>query len=190
LDAVWIHQGGFAAGTAVSGEVVDGVVGDEFAIAPDADGPVQVDALVVRLLDGAVIVTRDGEVVNPSELEPGMRVRAFGMLVPPSGDPDRLDASLVFVRESIDLEQLSGTVTEAFDPNDGTLVIQDTIVGPVCIAVGAGDDVIRISDQGELLNSQRIEPSQIAVGETVGVFGHSADPCFDAATVVAFGVGG
>ena len=50
--------------------------------------------------------------------------------------------------------------------------------------------MVRISDQGELLNSQRIEPSQIAVDETVDVFGHSADPCFDAATVVAFGVGG
>jgi hypothetical protein len=165
-------------------------VGDEFSIAPDADGPIPVDQLIVRLLDGAVIVTRDGEVVNPSGLAPGMRVRVFGTLVPPAGDPDRLDASLVFVRESIDLERLGGAVTQAFDPSDGTLMIEDTLLGSVCIAVGAGDDVFRISDQGELLQSQRIDPSQIAVGETVDVFGQSVDPCFDAATVVAFGVGG
>ncbi len=50
--------------------------------------------------------------------------------------------------------------------------------------------MFRITDQGELLLSERISPSQLQVGEVVDVFGRPADPCFDADTLISFGVGG
>ena len=99
----------------------------------------------------------------------------------------------VFVREPADLTRLRGTVTEAFDPADHTIVIRavtSTSVGPRCVAIEPGDDVFRITDQGDQLTSERIAPAQLRVGETVDVFGHPASPCFDADTVISFGGGG
>src|SRR5262245_59118815 len=53
FDALWIQQGGFDAITAVTGEILTGVTGDEFTIAPDPEGPVSAAELTVRLLPGA-----------------------------------------------------------------------------------------------------------------------------------------
>jgi len=191
FDAEWIQQGGFAAGTTVTGEVTAGVVGDEFAITPDPDGPVLADPLTVRLLDGAKLFGRSGNPVAPADLVPGERVRVFGVLA--GTDPERLDASLVFVREPAAETRLHGTVTHAFDAASGTLVIQSvtpTSVAPACVALAAGDDVFRITDQGDQLASERIAPSQLQVGEQVDVFGHAASPCFDADTLISLGAGG
>jgi hypothetical protein len=118
-------------------------------------------------------------------------VRVFGVLA--GTDPERLDASLVFVREPADQAQLHGTITRAFDASDGTLAIQavsGAIVGPACVALEPGDDVLRVTEEGEFLLSERIEPSALQVGEVVDVFGHTASPCFDADTVISFGAGG
>ncbi|TMA33970.1 MAG: DUF4382 domain-containing protein [Deltaproteobacteria bacterium] len=191
FDALWIQQGGFDVGVAVSGEVLTGVSGGEFTISPDPDGPVTADPLTVHLLAGAKLFDRAGNAVAPADLVPGLRVRVFGVLA--GTDPERLDASLVFVREPADLTRLRGTVTEAFDPADHTIVIRavtSTSVGPRCVAIEPGDDVFRITDQGDQLTSERIAPAQLRVGETVDVFGHPASPCFDADTVISFGGGG
>lgn len=189
FDALWIQQGGFDAGIAVTGEILTGVVSGEFTIAPDPEGPVTADQLTVRLLPGAKLFNRAGEPLAPSDLQPGLRVRAFGA---PAGET-RLDASLVFVRERADLALLHGTVTQRFDAAAGTLVIQTvtpTSVGPACVAIESGDDVFRIIDQGDQLLSDRIAPGDLQVGEVVDVFGQPADPCFDADTVISFGAGG
>jgi len=50
--------------------------------------------------------------------------------------------------------------------------------------------VFRVTDHGEFLLSERIAPSDLALGEVVDVFGHPADPCYDADTVISFGAGG
>ena len=95
----------------------------------------------MRLVDGAKLFTRAGETLAPGDLEPGLRVRAFGVLALSSTEPDRLDASLVFVHEHTELVRVGGTVIETFDPADGTLVIQaigDTFVGPLCVALEPG----------------------------------------------------
>lgn len=189
FDALWIQQGGFDAGVAVTGVVQSGVSGDEFTISPDPDGPISEDLLTVRLLPGAKLFDRAGDPVAPGDLDPGLRVRVFGAL---AGEA-HLDASLVFVRERADLAELHGKVTRAFDPSDDTIVIQSvtgTTVGPACIALEPGDGVFRITENGELLLSERIEPSALAVGEEVDVFGHPADPCFDAETLLSFGAEG
>jgi hypothetical protein len=191
FDALWIQQGGFDAIVGVTGVVRTGVVGDEFTIAPDPDGPVAGSELAVRLLPGAKIFGRGGEALAPGDLHPGARVRVFGVLA--GTDPERLDASLVFVRESTDLARLHGTVTQRFDAAAGTLVIQavtPTSVGPACVAIGSGDGVFRITDQGEQLASDRIAAGDLQLGEVVDVFGHPAAPCFDAETVISFGAGG
>jgi uncharacterized protein DUF4382 len=205
FDAGWIQQGGFAAGVVVNGEIVSGVSGDEFAIAPDFGGPVAVDELTVRLLPGAKLWNRAGEPLALADLVPGLRVRVFGVLAgtdpqasrsEPEASEDhreRLDASLVFARERADLERLHGTVTRAFDSAAGTIAIQvatATSVGPACVALGAGDDLFRITDQGDQLLSERITASELQVGEVVDVFGAPATPCFDADTLISFGVGG
>ena len=191
FDALWIQQGGFDAGVAVTGRILTGVVGDEFTIAPDPDGPVDVDELTVRLLPGAKLFNRAGESLVPGDLEPGLRVRVFGVLA--GSDPERLDASLVFVREPVDLARLHGTVSQRFDAASGTLVIQSqtpTGVGPACVAIASGDDVFRIVDSGDELTSDRIAPVDLQVGEVIDVFGQPASPCFDADTVISFGAGG
>jgi hypothetical protein len=191
FDAAWIQQGGFAAGIAVTGEIVTGESGGEFTIAPDPDGPVPTSDLLVRLQGGAKLFDRAGDPVAPGDLVPGLRVRVFGVLA--GSDPERLDASLVFVRERSDQVRLHGAVTEPFDAADGTLTIQavsDTVVGPACIALSAGDGVFRITDQGDLLLSERIAPADLRVGEIVDVFGQPATPCFDADTLISFGIGG
>jgi len=191
FDALWVQQGGFAAGIGITGEVQSDVSGDEFAIAPDPDGPVDADVLAVRLLPGAKLFDRAGDPVAPGDLEPGLRVRVFGVLA--GSDPERLDASLVFVREPADLTQVHGEITRAFDASDGTLAIQAataTIVGPLCVALEAGDGVFRITDTGELLLTERIAPSALQVGEQVDVFGQTAAPCFDAETLISSGTGG
>jgi hypothetical protein len=190
FDAQWIQQGGFDAGVAVTGDVVTGVVGGEFTIAPDPDGPVDADELDVRLLPGAKLFDPTGDPVDPGELEPGQRVRAFGVL---AGTETRLDASLVFVRESADSTRMRGTVAQRFDASSGRLVIQrstTTGVGPVCVAIASGDDVLRIVDSGDQQVSDRIAPADLQLGEVVDVFGKPASPCFDADTVISFGVGG
>lgn len=193
FDAVWIQQDGFAAGLWVSGEVLEGVAGDEFIIAPDADGPIQSDALVVRLRDGATLFSRAGQPLDPSDLEPGLRVRAFGVFIPlrhPTGP--RLDASLVFAHAPVELVRVRGTVTQPFAAADRTIEIHattDTAVGPLCIALEPGDGVFRIADEGAVLLSERIEPSQLQVGEVVDVYGRLAQPCFDAAALISFGAG-
>ncbi len=189
FDALWIQQGGFDAGIAVTGEILTGVVGDEFTIAPDPDGPIAADELTVRLLPGAKLFNRAGESLAPSGLQPDLRVRVFGVL---AGET-RLDASLVFVRERADLARLRGTVTQRFDPAVGTIVIQavtPTSVGPACVAIDSGDDVFRIIDQGDQLVSDRIAPGDLQLNEVVDVFGHPAAPCFDADTVISFGASG
>jgi hypothetical protein len=191
FDALWIQQGGFDAIVGVSGVVRTGVVGGEFTIDPDPDGPVAGDALAVRLLPGAKIFGHGGDPLAPADLHPGVRVRVFGTLA--GTDPERLDASLVFVRESADLARLHGTVSQRFDAAAGTLVIQavtPTSVGPVCVAIESGDEVFRITDQGEQLASDRIAPGDLQLGEVVDVFGHPATPCFDAETVIGLGTGG
>jgi hypothetical protein len=191
FDALWIQQDGFAAGVGITGVVTTGVSGDEFTIAPDPGAPVSHDDLAVRLLAGARLFDRGGDPVAPGDLAPGLRVRVFGVLA--DTDPERLDASLVFVRESADLVPLRGEITRAFDASDGTLVIQAqtaTGVGPACIALESGDGVFRITDTGELLLSERIEPSALRVGEQVDVFGHAAAPCFDAETLLSSGSAG
>src|SRR5262249_22061766 len=191
FDAAWIQQGGFEVGVAVTGEVLTGVAGGEFTIATDPDGPVAAHELIVRLQDGAKLFDRAGDPVAPGDLAPGQRVRVFGVLA--GTDPERLDASLVFVREPADAARLHGTVSEAFDPADRTIVIQavtSTSVGPTCVAIAPGDDVFRITDQGDDLVSEHIAPSQLQLGETVDVFGHSAPPCSDADSGIAFGTGG
>jgi hypothetical protein len=190
FDALWIQQGGFDAGIAVTGVIRTGVVGGEFTIAPDPDGPIAADELRVRLLPGAKLFNRAGEPLAPGDLQPGLRVRVFGVLA--GTDPERLDASLVFVRERADLARLHGTVTQRFDAAAGTLVIQavtPTSVGPACVAIGSGDDVFRIVDQGDQLLSDRIAPGDLQLGEVVDVFGQPATPCFDAGTVISFGAG-
>ena len=190
FDALWIQQGGFDAGIAVTGVIRTGVVGGEFTIAPDPDGPIATDELRVSLLPGAKLFNRAGEPLAPGDLQPGLRVRAFGVLA--GTDPERLDASLVFVRERADLARLHGTVTQRFDAAAGTLVIQavtPTSVGPACVAIGSGDDVFRIVDQGDQLLSDRIPPGDLQLGEVVDVFGQPATPCFDAGTVISFGAG-
>jgi hypothetical protein len=189
FDALWIQQGGFDAGIAVTGEILTGVSGGEFTIAPDPEGPIAADELTVRLLPGAKLWSRAGEPIAPGDLQPGLRVRAFGVL---AGET-RLDASLVFVRERGDLARLHGTVTQRFDAAAGTLVIQavtPTSVGPACVAIASGDDVFRIVDQGDQLLSDRIAPGDLQLGEVVDVFGQPAAPCFDADTVISFGAGG
>ncbi len=190
FDALWIQQGGFDAGVAVTGTVLTAVSGDEFTIAPDPGGPISSDELDVRLLAGAKLFNRAGESLSPAALQPGLRVRAFGTL---AGTETRLDASLVFVRERADLARLHGEVTQPFDSADGTLVIQavtDTQVGPECVALESGDGVFRITDSGELQLAERIEASDLRVGDEVDVFGQPADPCFDADTLISFGAGG
>jgi hypothetical protein len=191
FDALWIQQGGFDAGIAVTGEILTEVVGGEFTIAPDPEGPIEDDELVIRLLPGAKIFDRAGQTLAPGDLRPGARVRAFG--VPAGTDPERLDASLVFVRERALPARLRGTVTQRFDAASGKLVIQavtPTSVGPACVAIGAGDDVFRIVDRGDQLISDRIAPADLQVGEVVDVFGRPASPCFDADTLISFGAGG
>jgi hypothetical protein len=191
FDALWIQQGGFAAGIGVTGVVTAGVSGDELVVAPDPGGPVPDDELAVRLLAGAQLFDRAGDPVEPGDLVPGLRVRVFGVLA--DTDPERLDASLVFVRERADLEQLHGEITRAFDASDDTLLIQaatSTSVGPACIALEPGDGVFRITDTGELLLSERVDPSALRVGEEVDAFGHAAAPCFDAETLLSSGAAG
>jgi hypothetical protein len=187
FDAAWIQQGGFDAGVAVSGEVRTGVSGGEFTIAPEADGPVDADELLVRLLPGAKLFDRAGEPLAAGDLHPGQRVRVFGVL-----RGEALDASLLFVRENTDRARLHGTVTRAFDASAGTLVIQSvtaTSVAPACVAIASGDDVFRITERDDQLVSDRIAPSDLRVGEVVDVYGPAA-PCFDADTVISFGAGG
>jgi hypothetical protein len=191
FDALWIQQGGFAAGVGVTGEILTDVSGDEFTIAPDPGGPVSADELTVRLLPGAKLFGRGGDALEPDDLVPGLRVRVFGL--PAGTDPERLEASLVFVREPVDLVRLHGKITRAFDASDGTLVIQaatGTSVGPACIALEPGDSVFRITEAGDLLLSERIEPSALVAGEVVDAFGHPADPCFDAETLLSLGAEG
>jgi Domain of unknown function (DUF4382) len=191
FDALWIQQGGFEAGIAVTGTVRTAVSGDEFTIEPDPDGPVSAPELTVRLLPGAKLFGRGGDPLAPGDLQPGLRVRVFGVLA--GTDPERLDASLVFVREPADATQLHGTITQRFDASDGTIVIQAATgmsVGPVCVAIGSGDGVFRVTDGGDELLSERIAASDLALGEVVDVFGHPAAPCFDADTVISSGVGG
>jgi Domain of unknown function (DUF4382) len=190
FDALWIQQGGFDAGVGVTGEILTGVSGDEFTIAPDPGSPVSEAELAVRLLSGAKIFDRGGDPVAPGDLEPGLRVRVFGVLA--GTDPERLDASLVFVREPVDQTQLRGPVAQVFDASDGTIVINAATggtVGPVCVALESGDDVFRVTDGGDQLLSERIAPADLELGEVVDVFGHPADPCFDAETLISFGEG-
>jgi hypothetical protein len=191
FDAAWIQQGGFDALVAVTGVIRTSVVGDEFTIAPDPDGLVPAGELTVRLLPGAKLFDRRGGALSPGDLQPGQRARVFGALA--GTDPERLDASLVFVREPADATRLHGAVAQRFDPAAGTLVIQavtSTSVGPACVAIGSGDDVFRITERDDQLVSDRIAPGDLQVGEVVDVFGHSAAPCFDADTVISFGAGG
>ena len=190
FDALWIQQGGFDAGVGVTGEILTGVSGDEFTIAPDPGSPVSEAELTVRLVPGAKLFDRGGDPLAPGDLEPGLRVRVFGVLA--GTDPERLDASLVFVREPVDQTQLRGPVTQVFDASDGTLVINAATggtVGPVCVALESGDDVFRVTDDGDQLLSERIAPSDLALGEVVDVFGHPAYPCFDAETLISFSEG-
>jgi len=195
FDALWIQQGGFDASIAVTGEILEGVAsGDdplEFLLAPDPDGPIQAEELVVRLLEGAKIFARAGQPLFPSELEPGQRVRAFGVLVLSGGEPDRLDTSLVFVRApDVAPVRLRGVVSVPFDSASGELVINarsDVSVAPRCVALEPSDAVFRIVDTGDLLQSERIEPTQLAAGEIVDVYGVDTEPCFDAQTLISIG---
>jgi hypothetical protein len=68
--------------------------------------------------------------------------------------------------------------------------VTPTIVGPACVAIGAGDDVFRILDLGDQLRSDRIAPGELQVGEVVDVFGRPTASCFDADTVISLGAGG
>ena len=97
------------------------------------------------------------------------------------------------MRERADLARLRGTVTQRFDAAAGTLVIQ--AVTPTSRRAGLrGDreqgDVFRMIERDDQLLSVRIAPGDLDVGEVVDVFGQPAAPCFDADTLISFGVGG
>jgi hypothetical protein len=192
FDAEVVQQDGFADLDVVSGEVIEGIDPSddpaEFVIAPDPIGFRPSEALTVRLQPGAKLFTRGGEAVDPADLRPGQHVRAIGLYG--SSDPDRLDAVVVFVRNTVSSKTLRGVVAEPFDAGSGELVINaggDGGVGPRCVAIEAGDDVFRIVDDTDMLRSEKISPSELEVGENVDVFGRDSSGCFDAETVVSVG---
>src|SRR5262249_50713179 len=142
FDAAWIQQGGFDAGVAVTGQIVTGVGGDSFTIAPDPGEAGSTHPFTGRVLPGAQLFNRAGGALAPGDLVPGRRVRAFGVLA--GSAPQHLDASLVFVREHEGTALLHGTVLAPFDAAAGTLSVQAvtrTSVGPACVAIGADDAV-------------------------------------------------
>lgn len=195
FDAETVQVGGRAAVTRVAGEVTapvedTGGLG-EFVIAPDPDGPVQADELVVRLLDGAKLFDRAGEPLDPADLAVGQRVRAFGWLVPSDGTPERLDASVVFASGAeTTAEPLRGVVATPFDPATGELVVNAELpagVAPRCVAIGPGDDVFRLVEGEGMLHSERIGPGDLETGENVDVYGEDGAPCYAADTVISLG---
>ena len=190
LDASWLHQGGFDAGVAIAGVIVEGATGGELVVAPDRGEPIGAGERVVRLADGAAVFTREGEPLAPAGLVPGLRVRAFGALAHSGAEPDPLDASLVLAHADEALARVRGTVTGTFDAADGTLALRastDAFAGPLCVAVGPGATVVRTVDEGDRLRTERIEPSALVVGEAVTAFGRPGPQCFDAAALVSTG---
>ncbi len=188
FDAEVVQEGGFADLDVVSGEVIEGVVDDAFRIAPDQIGFRPSMALTIQLQPGAKLFTRGGAEVDPADLRPGQHVRAVGLYG--SGDPGRLDAVIVFVRDAVRARSLRGVVAAPFDAERGELLVNaegDAGVGPRCVAIEPGDDVFRILDDTDMLRSERITPGELEVGEHVDVYGRDTARCFDAETVVSVG---
>jgi len=179
LDAIVIEIGGNA-------EQIKGVVASE----PDENGKFQLivgeeETVTVVLQDGTKIFGKDGELGSDS-IVMGAKIAVEGVRVE-SDNPDQSDgffAALIFVDDAVADESLSGKIVEPLDEASSSFNLA-TDGGDVCVKLLEEAKITLVSQDGDGTISKEGEFSDLAVGQSVEVFGQSGTGgCFQANEVV------
>ena len=172
---------------AVDGLVASPVGGDDrFALDLDPGQGVVTDdgLLAIQLQDGTRLFSRDGEELEPEDLELGDPARALGVLSLSSSDDDVLKAAAVIVDvEAADEEELEGVI-DSVSSGGARLEVDTEDAEDACVAVPGGADVFLVTSNNGGAEVEAIDRSQLQPGDEVSVFGSQGDDCFEADTVI------
>jgi hypothetical protein len=138
--------------------------------------------LLVELQDGSKIFRRNGAPLTPEDIEIDDRVRSVGVLV---DDPELLlKASVVIVdMDHRDGRRISGDIVDVQDA--GRRIEVDTGDIDECVDVPDEAEILRVTVDDDGAETERIDRSDLEVGDDVTVFG-KPNGCLQAMTVVVF----
>jgi len=179
LDAIVIEIGGNATQT-------KGVVLSE----PDENGKFQMavgedETVTVLIQDGTKIFGSDGE-LGVDAIVVDTTILVEGVIVE-SGDPetpDGLNAALIFVDDAVADEMLSGNIIDPLAADTMSFGLA-TDSGDQCVELVEEAEITLVSVSGDGTVNEAGEFSDLAVGQSVEVFGQSGiGGCFQAGEVV------
>jgi hypothetical protein len=164
-------------GTAQS--VVDETTAQFILLIDPGQGIIAENGVVVQLQEGTKIINRQGELLGPDAIQPGVAMKVNGVL-DISDEPDVLYAAFIVIDvEGASLQRISGTMGANPDNSCGLTIQTDT--GDRSVEV-AGAHAFLVTDG----SSSLVEISTISSGQ-VDIYGREGlSGCFDAELVIAF----
>jgi len=175
LDAIVIEIGGNA--TQTKGVVLS---------APDENGKFQLgvgedETVTVVIQDGTKIFGSDGE-LGVDSIIVDMTIVVEGVIVE-SGDPETpngLNAALIFVDDAVEDDMLSGNIIDPLAADTMSFGLA-TDSGDQCVELVEEAVITLVSESGDGTMNETGEFSDLAVGQSVEVFGQSGiGGCFQA----------
>ncbi len=139
----------------------------------------------VQLQSGTIILSRNGNVLDPSIIETGQTIKVIGSLNLSDAEPDFINAAMVFVDVDGANIKLSGTISAITSTLDGFTLNSDS-VGDRCVTLTSNTDIFLISDAGSSLTSEQIGAADLLEGQRADVYGqYNLEGCLAADNILA-----
>jgi len=148
-------------------------------------GIVNTNPIPVQLQPGAVILSKNGDILDASILETGRAARVIGILMLSDTEPDFIKAAMVFVDIDSDNIKLSGAISAIATTLDGFTLMSNS-VGDVCVALTSSTNIFLISDDNGGYTSAEIIAADLVEGQQAEVYGqYNLQGCLVAENILA-----
>lgn len=141
----------------------------------------------VELLDGAKVLSRLGQVLAPEDIEFGRELRIEGLLTGEA--PELQASVVFVDAESVsDDQKLSGTVSTGAGDGWDFMLLGTAAAGDVCVRLEEDGEIFQVTTEGGSLVSEMIGLDGLSDGQAADVYGRFepfGGGCFDAEAVVA-----
>jgi hypothetical protein len=176
--------GTFAAYKGTAASAVDDITNRFDLNLAAGQGIVNTNPIPVQLQPGAVILSKNGDILDASAFETGQAVKVIGVLMLSATDPDFIKAAMVFVDIDSANIKLTGTISAITTTLDGFTLMTDS-VGDRCVALTSDTNIFLISEDNGGFSSDEIAAADLVEGQQADVYGqYNLEGCLVADNIV------